>query len=108
MPARPLAVVPVRAGAVPAGALEAVAEANVSGEADVVLIGSQIGSAAGNFAGVADAVLVAEVGEFAVGNWARALAPLAGAAADTTTAIVVDQCTISPVSISSIRTETSS
>ncbi|MFN8052408.1 MAG: mycofactocin-associated electron transfer flavoprotein alpha subunit [Acidimicrobiales bacterium] len=77
MPGRPLVVLPVRAGVLPAGAAETVAEA---GGADVVLIGSQLGTAAGALAGVAPSVRLAEVGDFAVGAWADALAPLAASA----------------------------
>ena len=76
MSGRPLAIVPVRAGVLPAGAAETVAEALAIGDADVVLVGSQLGSAAGDLAGVADVVRLAEVGDFAPARWAAALSTL--------------------------------
>lgn len=75
MPGRPLAVVPVRDGVLPAGGAETIAEAGP--DARVVLIGSQLGTAAGDLAGVATHVELAEVGDFAPGRWADALTPFA-------------------------------
>lgn len=80
MSGRPLAIVPVRAGVLPAGAAESVAEALAIGPADVVLIGSQLGSAAADLAGVATVVQLAEVGDFAAGSWAAALTSLVAGA----------------------------
>ena len=80
MSGRPLALVPVRAGVLPSGAAEVVAEAAALGDADVVLIGSQLGTAAAELAGLASVVTVAEVGDFAPGAWARALSELAATA----------------------------
>lgn len=77
MSGRPLAIVPVRAGVLPSGAAEAVAEALAMGDADIVLVGSQLGPAAADLAGVASVVQLAENGDFAPGRWAAALSPLA-------------------------------
>ena len=77
MPGRPLVVLPVRAGVLPTGAVEAVAEAlSVAGPsgADVLLIGSQLGTAAGKLTALVDRVDAAEVGDFAPARWAEALA----------------------------------
>ncbi|MBX7069658.1 MAG: mycofactocin-associated electron transfer flavoprotein alpha subunit [Microthrixaceae bacterium] len=73
MSAHPIAVVPVRAGVLPAGSAEVVAEALSLGDATVLLIGSQLGSAAAELAGVASGVQLAEVGDFAPARWAAAL-----------------------------------
>ena len=73
MSAHPIAVVPVRAGVLPAGSVEVVAEAMSLGDATVLLIGSQLGGAAAELAGVASRVQLAEVGDFAPARWAAAL-----------------------------------
>jgi electron transfer flavoprotein alpha subunit len=65
-----LAVVPVRAGVLPAGALETVAECN----GHALLVGSQCRDAVGELNGVARIVRLAEVGDIRIGGWAHALA----------------------------------
>lgn len=81
MSGRPLVVVPVRGGVLPAGALESIAEARSSGEARVVLIGSELRSASAAVSGATDSVEALELGDFAPGRWARALADIAADAA---------------------------
>ncbi|NLA34297.1 MAG: electron transfer flavoprotein subunit alpha/FixB family protein, partial [Actinobacteria bacterium] len=81
MSGRPLVVVPVRGGVLPAGALESIAEARSAGDALVVLIGSEVGTASAAVSAVTDRVLLAEVGEYAPAAWANALAPIAADAA---------------------------
>lgn len=76
MSGRPLAIVPVRAGVLPAGAAETVAEAVALGDADVLLVGSQLGTAAAELAGIAASVQVAEVGDPSPARWALALVPV--------------------------------
>lgn len=66
-----LAVVPVRAGVLPAGGAEAAAEAG----GRVLLAGDDTGTAAAALEGVASEVTLAELGPFAPGRWASALAP---------------------------------
>lgn len=75
MPARSagLAVVPVRDGSLPLGALEAVAEC----DGQVLLAGSGIEPEA--VAGVGRDVTVVELGTFQPGRWAASLAPLLAA-----------------------------
>jgi electron transfer flavoprotein alpha subunit len=70
--ARAIAVVPVRAAALPAGAEETIAEAG----GVVLLAGSGTGEAAASLAVDAVSVTVAEIGEPAFGAWAAALAPV--------------------------------
>ncbi len=70
-----IAVIPVRAGELPDGGDEAIAEAG----GVALLIGDQTEPAAENLTGIASVVALAEVGAYAPGAWARALAPrLAG------------------------------
>lgn len=83
MPTPPLVVLPVRDGVLPVGAAAAVAEARDGGDARVVVVGSQLGTAAGALAGVVERVELAEVGAVAVGTWAAALAPHVAAASFT-------------------------
>ncbi len=72
-----LAVIPVRAGALPAGGLEAIAEAG--GRA--LLVGEGCAEAAVEAAGHAVEILLAELGRFAPAAWSAALAgSLAGEA----------------------------
>jgi len=66
-----IAVVPVRAGELPLGAEESVAEANGL----AVLIGDGCEEAAALLRGVATGLATVEVGNFAPGAWADALAP---------------------------------
>lgn len=66
-----IAVVPVRAGVLPAGGAEAAAEAG--GRA--LVIGDGTDAAADELDGVVSEVLLAEVGPFAPGAWAAAVAP---------------------------------
>jgi electron transfer flavoprotein alpha subunit len=67
-----VAVVPVRAAALPAGGAEAVAEAG--GRA--LLVGEGAADAAGALAGIATEVRTWDTPGFAPGAWSRALAPL--------------------------------
>jgi electron transfer flavoprotein alpha subunit len=67
-----LAVIPVRAGVLPAGAAEVVAEC----AGRVLLAGSAPDAA--ELAGIATEVHVVELGDFAPDRWSRALADLAG------------------------------
>ena len=66
-----LAVVPVRAGVLPAGGAEATAEAG----GRVLLVGDGTEVAADALDAVATEVTLVEVGPFAPGRWAMALAP---------------------------------
>jgi len=70
-----IAVAVVRAGQLPLGAAEAVAEC----AGRVVLVGSGTTEALGELTGVATEAVVAEWGEFAPGAWAEALAPVLAA-----------------------------
>ncbi len=63
------AVVPVRDGVLPSGAIEAVAEAH----GDVVLIGSGVADAAPGLTGIAHNVILCEAGDYSVGAWAKFL-----------------------------------
>jgi len=72
MTARSIAVVPVRAAVLPAGAEETIAEAG----GVVLLAGSGTAEAAAALAVDAVSVAVAEIGDPAFGAWAAALAPL--------------------------------
>lgn len=73
-----IAVIPVRAGQLPDGGDEAIAEAG----GVALLIGERTEPAAELLTGIASVVALAEVGPYAPGAWARALAPrLAGEAA---------------------------
>lgn len=67
-----IAVVVVRAGQLPAGGAEAVAEC--AGRA--LLVGSELATAVADLAGVATEVTTVELGDFLPGAWANALAPL--------------------------------
>lgn len=67
-----LAVVPVRAGALPAGGAEAVAEAG----GRVVVVGAGAAEAAADLDGLATEVRVWDTPGFAPGAWAVALAPM--------------------------------
>jgi len=67
-----IAVVPVRAAALPAGAEETIAEAG----GEVLLVGSGTAEAAAGLAVDAVSVVTAELGDPAFGAWAVALAPL--------------------------------
>lgn len=67
-----IAVVVVRAGQLPAGGAEAVAEC--AGRA--LLVGSELATALADLAGVATEVTTVELGDFLPGAWANALAPL--------------------------------
>jgi electron transfer flavoprotein alpha subunit len=67
-----IAVVPVRAAALPAGAEETIAEAG----GVVLLAGSGTAQAAADLAVDAVSVAVAEIGDPAFGAWAAALAPI--------------------------------
>lgn len=69
---RVLAVVPVRAGVLPAGGAEAVAEA----DGRVLLAGEAAPAAAASLSGVATEVRAWETDGFAPGEWAARLAPL--------------------------------
>ncbi len=66
-----LAVVPVRAGALPAGGSEAVAECGGA----VLLVGEGTADAAQGLAGMSSRVETAELGLFRPGAWSRVLAP---------------------------------
>jgi electron transfer flavoprotein alpha subunit len=70
-----IAVVPVRAGALPLGAEEAIAEAG----GDVLLVGEDTRSAADVIRTEATRVRLVEAGAFAPGAWAAALAPVVDA-----------------------------
>jgi electron transfer flavoprotein alpha subunit len=70
-----VAIVPVRAGVLPLGGIETVAEVVALGEHRVILVGSGLGSAAGDLAGHCERVDLAELGDYAVSAWAAALAP---------------------------------
>jgi electron transfer flavoprotein alpha subunit len=72
MPTTPLAVVPVRAGALPAGGAEAVAEAG----GRVLLVGEAAAAAAPILAGIATEIRAWDTPGFAPGEWAGRLAPL--------------------------------
>jgi electron transfer flavoprotein alpha subunit len=72
MTAHSIAVIPVRAAALPAGAEETIAEAG----GVVLLAGSGTVEAAAGLAVDAVSVAVAEIGEPAFGAWAAALAPV--------------------------------
>jgi electron transfer flavoprotein alpha subunit len=73
-----IAVVPVRAGHVPEGGDEAVAEAGGL----ALLVGEETQAAAAQLHGIASAIALAEAGPFAPAAWAAALAPrLAGESA---------------------------
>ncbi|CAN5496468.1 hypothetical protein BH10ACT3_BH10ACT3_09960 [soil metagenome] len=67
-----LAVVPIRAGVLPAGGAEAAAEAG----GRVLLVGEDPLVAAASLAGIATEVLAWDTPGFAPGEWARRLAPL--------------------------------
>lgn len=67
-----IAVVVVRAGQLPAGGVEAIAEC--SGRA--LLAGSDLATALTDLAGVATELTAVELGDFLPGAWAHALAPL--------------------------------
>ncbi len=67
-----IAVVVVRAGQLPAGGVEAIAECG--GRA--LLVGSELAVALADLAGVATEVTTVELGDFLPGAWAHALAPL--------------------------------
>jgi electron transfer flavoprotein alpha subunit len=67
-----IAVVPVRAGELPAGGQETVAEAG----GRVVLVGERAAQAAGDLAGIATEVRAWDTPGFSPGTWATALAPL--------------------------------
>ena len=67
-----VAVVPVRAGALPLGGDEAIAEAGGT----ALLVGSGTDRASANVSGVATRVVTAEIGAPAFGAWATALAPV--------------------------------
>jgi electron transfer flavoprotein alpha subunit len=67
-----VAVIPVRAGVLPAGALETVAEC----DGHALLVGSLCRDAVGELNGVARFVRVAELGDIRIGGWAHALAPV--------------------------------
>lgn len=67
-----IAVVVVRAGQLPAGGAEAIAEC--AGRA--LLVGSDLATALADLAGIATDVTTVELAEFLPGAWAQALAPL--------------------------------
>ena len=67
-----IAVVVVRAGQLPAGGAEAIAEC--AGRA--LLVGSELDNAIADLAGIATEVTTVELDEFRPGAWAHALAPL--------------------------------
>jgi electron transfer flavoprotein alpha subunit len=67
-----VAVVPVRSGTLPAGGIEAVAEAG----GRVVLVGEDAAAAAADLAGTATEVRAWDTPGFAPGAWAQALSPL--------------------------------
>lgn len=69
-PARTIAILPVREGLLPSGALEAVTEAGGT----ALVIGSAVRSTLEELEAYVDAVIWAEVGSFAPATWARALA----------------------------------
>ncbi len=67
-----IAVVVVRAGQLPAGGAEAIAEC--AGRA--VLVGSELAAALADLTGIATEVTTVELADFLPGAWAHALAPL--------------------------------
>ncbi len=67
-----IAVVVVRAGQLPAGGAEAIAES--AGRA--LLVGSELDAAIADLAGIASEVTAVELTDFLPGAWAQALAPL--------------------------------
>lgn len=80
MSGRPLVVVPVRGGVLPAGGLESIAEAQAAGDARIVLIGDGLEAVIADLASIADSVETLEAGAFAVTAWSALLAPLAAEA----------------------------
>jgi electron transfer flavoprotein alpha subunit len=67
-----IAVVVVRAGQLPAGGAEAIAEC----DGRALLVGSDLDAALADLAGIATEVTAVELGDFLPGGWAHALAPL--------------------------------
>ncbi|MGB8860210.1 MAG: hypothetical protein WCC60_13175, partial [Ilumatobacteraceae bacterium] len=67
-----IAVVVVRAGQLPAGGAEAVAEC--AGRA--LLVGSGLADAAAELSGIATELTLVELGDFLPAAWAHAIAPL--------------------------------
>lgn len=67
-----IALIPVRSGRLPGGALEAIAEAG----GVAILAGTDCGDALDQVIGVAHSVTLVELGSFQPGRWSRTLAPL--------------------------------
>ena len=79
-----IAVIPVRDGALPSGADEAIAEC--SGRA--LVVGS--GTAHAQVSGIATEVMLVELGDVEPGRWSRSLAPLlSGGEIDATDIVVL-------------------